>query len=169
MSVHGVSSSLEDAEVLLCCFRGLLGGCVHFDRALNDGHDALLDFLHVMRDVTYHEQEGDHVLIILPEGSCRLVLELHLDVRWAVLKDQVIRPGSVINPGVLIFLVLLLYDHEQIQFDFPLCVVQNLDVQLYVGEPVTGLNHGLTVRNLLFCLKLVVLPRRTYRPHEDSF
>ena len=68
-----------------------------------------------MRDVAYHEQEGDHVLIVLPDGPCRLILELYLDVRRAVLQDQVIRPGSVLDPGVLILLLILLNDHEQIQ------------------------------------------------------
>ena len=62
-----------------------MGGCVHFDYSLNDGHDALLDQPHVMRVVAYHDQEGDHVLLVLPNGPCRLVIELRLDVRQEVL------------------------------------------------------------------------------------
>ena len=128
--VHSVPSSLEDVEVLLCCFRGLLGGCVHFDRALNNGHDALLSLPRVMRDVAYHDQEGDHILLVLPSGPCRLILDLRLNIRRSVLQEQVIHPGSVLNPGVLVLLVLLLYDHEQIQVEFPLGVVDELGVQL---------------------------------------
>ena len=158
MSVHGVPLILEDVEVLLCFFRGLLGGCVHFDRALNDDHDALLAFLHVMRDFAYHEQEGDHVLLVFTDGPCRLVLEIRLDVRQAVLKYQVVLPGSVLDPGVLIFFVIFLYDHEQAKVKFPLGVFHKLGVELSVGEPVAGLDHWLAVRNLLLRPKLVVIP-----------
>ena len=108
VSVHGVPSSLEYVEVLLCCFRGLLGGCVHFDCALNDGHDALLALPHVMRDIAYHDQDGDHVLLVLPSGPCLLILELRIDVSQALLQDHVIRPGSVLNTGVLVLLVILM-------------------------------------------------------------
>ena len=115
MSVHGVPSSLEDVKVLLCCFRGLLGSCVHFDCTLNDGHAALLALPHVMCDIVYHEHNGYHVLLVLPSVPCRLILGLQLNVRRAVLQDQVIRPGSILNLGVPVLLVLLLCDHEQIQ------------------------------------------------------
>ena len=115
VGIHGVPSILEDVEVLLCCLRGLLGGCVNFDRALNDGHVALLALPDVMRDIAYHEKECDHVLLVLPRGPCQLIIELCLNVRRSVLQDQVIRPGSVLNPGVLVLLVILLYDHEHIQ------------------------------------------------------
>ena len=81
-----------------------------------------------MRDVAYHTQEGDHVLFVFPDGPCRLVLELRLDVGRAILEDQVIRPGSVLDTGVLILFVLLLYDHEQIQVEFPLGVVHKINV-----------------------------------------
>ena len=70
MSVHVVPLSLEDVEVLLCYFRELLGVFLHFDRALNNGHDALLSLPHVMRDIAYHEQEGEQVLLVFPRGSC---------------------------------------------------------------------------------------------------
>ena len=114
VSVHGVPLSLEEVEVILCCFRVLMGGSLFLDCAINDGHDALLDLTHVMRGIAYHEQEGDHVLLVFPSSPCRLIFELHLDVRWAVLQDQVIRPGFILDTGVPVLLVLLLYDHEQI-------------------------------------------------------
>ena len=68
-----------------------------------------------MYDIAYNEQEGDHVLLVFPNGPCRLILELRLDVRRAVMQDQVISPGSILDPGVLVLLVLLLYNHEHIQ------------------------------------------------------
>ena len=169
VSVHGVPSSFEYFEVLIVRLRGLLSGRVHFNCALNDGHDSLLTLPHVMRDVTYHAQEGDHVLRVLLNGPRRLVLELRLDVRRAVLKYQVVRPGSVLDPGVLILFVLFLYDHEQVKVEFLLGVVHKLGVELSVSEPVAGLNHWLAVQNLLLCLKLVVLPWWTYGPHKDRF
>ena len=158
MSVHGVSLSLKYVKVLLRRLQGILGGHVHFDLALDDGHDALLTLLNVMRDVTYHVQEGDHVLLVFTDGPCRLVLEIRLDVRQAVLKYQVVLPGSVLDPGVLIFFVIFLYDHEQAKVKFPLGVFHKLGVELSVGEPVAGLDHWLAVRNLLLRPKLVVLP-----------
>ena len=88
---------------------------MHFDRALNNGHDALLSLPRVMRDVAYHDQEGYHVMLVLPSGPCQLILELRLDIRREVLQDQVIRPGYILDTGVLVLLILLLYDHEQIQ------------------------------------------------------
>ena len=71
-----------------------------------------------MRDVAYHMQEGKHVLLVLTNGPCRLVLEIRLDVRREMLKYQVLRPGSVLDPCVLILIVLLLCDHEHIQVEF---------------------------------------------------
>ena len=85
MSVHGVTPSLEYVEVIIYCFQVLLGGCVHFDCSLNDDHDALIDIPHFMRDIAYHEQENYHVLLVLPSGLCRLILEIRLEVRRAVL------------------------------------------------------------------------------------
>ena len=167
VSVHGVPSSFEDVEVLLRRLRGLLGGQVHFYRVLNDGHDALLTLPHVMRDVAYHAQEGDHVLLVLPDGPCLLILELHLDVRREVLKYQVVSPKSVLDPGVLILFILFMYYHEQVEVEFPLSAVHKHSVELSVGEPVAGLDHRLTVRNLLLRPKLVVLPWWTYRTHKD--
>ena len=123
----------------------------------------------VMPDIAYHGQEGDHVLLVLPCGTCQMILEIRLDVRRAVLQDQVICPGSVIDPGVLVLLILLLYDHEQIQVEFPLGVVDKLVVQLSVGEPVTGFDHGLSVRNMLVRSKLVVLPWCTYGLRKYRF
>ena len=115
VSIHCVPSILEDVKVLLCCFRGLLGGCVHFNCALNDGHDALLTLPHVMCDIAYHEQEGHHVLLVLPSGLWQLILELCLDVRGEVMQYQVICSDYILDPGVLVLLLIVLYNHKQIQ------------------------------------------------------
>ena len=141
MSFHGVPSSFEDVKVLLRRLQGVLYGRVHFDRALNNGHYALLTLPYVMRDVTYHAQEGDNVLLVLPDGPHRLDIELRLDIRGEVLKYQVVRPGSVLDSGVLILFVLFMYDHEQVEVEFPLGVVHNLSVELSVGEPVAGIKY----------------------------
>ena len=75
----------------------------------------LIALLYFMHDFAYHTQKGNHVLFVLPDGTCRLVLELRLDVGRAMLEDQVVRPGSVLDSGVLILLILLLHDSEYIQ------------------------------------------------------
>ena len=74
------------------------------------------------------------------------------------MKDQVICPGSVLNLGVLIIFILFMYEHEQVEVEFPLGVVHNLGVKLSIGEPVAGLDYWFAVRNLLLRPKLVVLP-----------
>ena len=84
-------------------------------------------------------------------------------------KYQVVRPGSVLDPGVLILFILFLYNHEQVEVEFPLGIIHKLSVELSVGEPVAGIEHWIAVRNLLLHPKLVVLPWWIYGLHEDRF
>ena len=62
-----------------------------------------------------------------------------------MLQDQVIRLGYVLDSGVLVILILILYNHEQIQVEFPLGFIYEFGVYLSVGEPVSGFDHGLLV------------------------
>ena len=104
---------------------------------------------------------------LIDNAQWKLDLDLFIVVHKKYEKDQDACIENRARTYNLVLLVLLMYNHEQIQVEFPLGVVDELVVQMSTGEPVTGFYHGISVRNLLVRPKLVVLPWWTYGLRKD--